>query len=272
MDAINSGSFVVDSHFGSIYGMDSNVGRLLNKIKAMGADENTMILFASDNGLNRGVWQEDPDYRKKDGRRPANLGAWSRVPIPGNGPLRGAKWTAWDGGVHTPMFAYVPGGTSGESESLQHIMDLMPTALDFAGIQTEESQDGKSFLSQLTGTSEGDPKRTLFWAHLDAIPMAFDGHPELRSVENEFKKMKRGQMDYFASWYVRSEQWKLIGWNSEKPLLFDVAADPGEYKNLADQYPEMVSELRRAFLSWMSKNKEPNVGKKEIWQELKDSI
>ena len=269
MDAINSGSFVVDSHFGSIYGMDFNVGRVLDKIKAMGADENTMILFASDNGLNNGVWRETPDYRKKDGLEPKKHPAWPRVPIPGNGPLRGGKWSAWEGGVRTPMFAMIPGGTSGESKALQHIMDLMPTALDYAGLTTDLPLDGKSFLPQLTGTSKGDKDRMLFWAHLDAIPMALDGHPELQAMDEEFKSMKkRRQIDYFASWYVRSGKWKLIGWNSDAPLLFDVSNDPGEYKNLASKHPETVSELRREFLKWMEDNKEPYVGKKEIWQKL----
>ena len=51
----------------------------------------------------------------------------------------------------------------------------------------------------------------------------------------------------FASWYVRSGKWKLIGWNSDTPLLFDVSADPGEYKNLAAQYPEVVNDLHKEF-------------------------
>ncbi len=269
MDAISSGSSVVDSHFGSIYGMDVNVGRLLAKIKAMSAEHDTMILFASDNGLNNGVWREQPDYRKKNGQEPKKHPAWPRVPIPGNGPLRGAKWCAWEGGVRTPMFAYVPDGRSGESNALQHIMDLMPTALDYAGIKADLPLDGKSFLPQLTGTSEGDPGRTLFWAHLDAIPMAFDGHPELQGVEEEFKSVKkRKQIDYFASWYARSGKWKLVGWNDAAPLLFDISEDWGEHRNVAAQYPEVVSELRRAFLDWMKTNKEPYVGKKEIWQRM----
>jgi len=268
MDAINSGSVVVDSHFGSIYGMDYNVGKLLKKIKTMGVENDTMILFASDNGLNNGVWRETPDYRKKNNKQSTGKPAWPRVPIPGNGPLRGAKWCAWEGGVRTPMFAYTPGGSSGQSGALQHMIDLMPTALDYAGVKPDVPMDGKSVLPQLTGDSKGDPKRVLFWAHLDAIPMAFDGHPELRPVEKEFKAKKRRHVDYFASWYVRTGNWKLIGWNSEKPLLFDVTADPGEYKNLAAQHPEVVSNLRKDFLKWMKENKEPYVGKKEIWQRM----
>ncbi len=114
-------------------------------------------------------------------------------------------------------------------------------------------------------------KRTLFWAHLDAIPMALDGRPELQAMDEEFEAVKkRKQIDYFASWYVRSGKWNLIGWNSDAPLLFGVANDPGEYKNLAAQNPETVSELRREFLNWMEGNKPPNVGKKEIWQSMLD--
>ena len=268
MDAIDSGSYVLDSHFGSLYGMDYNVGRLLEKIEAMGATENTMILFASDNGLNNGIWREPPDYRKKDKMKPIHKAALPRVPIPGNGPFRGAKWSAREGGVRTPMFAYVPGGIAGESMALQHIMDLVPTALDYAGIETDLPIDGISFLPQLKGESKGDPKRTIFWAHLDAIPMALDGHPELQAMEQEFKSKKRKHTDYFASWYVRSGKWKLIGWNSDAPLLFDVSADPGEYNNLAAQYPEVVSDLHKEFSKWMLTTEQPYVGNKEIWQRF----
>ena len=81
---------------------------------------------------------------------------------------------------------------------------------------------------------------------------------------------KRKQIDYFASWYVRTGKWKLIGWNDDAPLLFDISKDPGEYKNLATQNPEQVSNLRREFLKWMEGNKEPYVGKKEIWQRMLD--
>ncbi len=77
-------------------------------------------------------------------------------------------------------------------------------------------------------------------------------------------------MDYFASWYVRKGKWKLIGWNDDVPLLFDMSNDPGEYKNLAAQHPETVSNLRREFLKWMEENKEPYVGKKDIWEKMLD--
>jgi arylsulfatase A-like enzyme len=116
--------------------------------------------------------------------------------------------------------------------------------------------------------AQWDPTRTLFWVHLDAIPVALDGHPEPNAMGRKFKSKKRKQVDYFASWYVRSGKWKLIGWNNDTPLLFDVSTDPGEYKNLATQYSEVVSGLRQEFLKWMFTTEQPYVGKKEIWQQL----
>jgi len=166
------------------------------------------------------------------------------------------------------MFAYVPGGVAGESAALQHIMDLMPTALDFAGLETDLPVEGISFLPLLKGESVGDSKRTIFWAHLDAIPMALDGHSELQAMDQAFKSKRRKQTDYFASWYVRSGKWKLIAWNRDIPLLFDVSADPGEYKNLAAQYPEVVSDLHKEFSAWIHTTEQPYVGKKEIWLQL----
>jgi uncharacterized sulfatase len=271
MEAIDSGSLVVDMHFGSIYGMDYNIGRIITQLTKMDAIDDTLILFASDNGLNNGVWREHPDYRKKNendvgGHRPP----WARVPTPGNGPLRGAKWSAWEGGVRTPMIARLPGGVSGESNALTSIIDFFPTALDYAGIQTEIPVDGESFLEVLEGSSTGDPGRMLFWAHLDAIPMATDGHPQLERVKNDFRSRARTQMDYFGGWYVRSGPWKLIGWNDYEPLLFNVLDDPGEHENLAEDFPEVVQMFRRQFLAWMEENPPPYVGQEEVWRKLLD--
>jgi len=263
MDHINSGSFVVDSHFGSLYGMDVGIGKILYKLKQMGADENTMIIYASDNGLNKGVYLQHPDHRKKEG----NPKAMQRVSIPGNGPLRGCKWTSWDGGVKTPMFAYIPGGKSGESSELLSIMDIMPTALDYAGITTDLPLDGKSFMPLLTGVS-AEEKRTLFWASMDAITLGGAGLEEFKKTSDEFKAIKRKQDDYFCSWYVRSAQWKLVGWNGEKPFLFNIVKDPGEHYDLANDNHDVVKQLRKEFLAWMKENKEPLVTNKETWLKL----
>jgi uncharacterized sulfatase len=264
MDHINSGSFVVDSHFGSLYGMDVGVGKILDKLKQIGADENTMIIYSSDNGLNRGVYSQHPDHRKKEGYPKA----MQRVSIPGNGPLRGCKWTSWDGGVKTPMFAYIPGGKPGESTELLSIMDIMPTALDYAGLTTDIQIDGKSFKPLLTGDSTEEEERILYWASMDAITLGDAGLEEFKKTADEFKAIKRKQYDYFCSWYVRSAQWKLVGWNGEKPLLFNIKKDPGEQKNLAIDNHDVVKKLRKKFLDWMEENKEPLVTKKETWLKL----
>lgn len=262
-DAIGSGIPAIDCHFGCLYGMDFNIGRVFEKLKSMGVDDNTMIIFASDNGINRAIWQWPPDIR--------NVKAENRYfsPIPGNGQLRGCKWHSWEGGVRTPMIAYVPNGVSGTSDSLQQIIDIMPTTLHYAGLKTDIPVEGKSFLGQLTGQSKGDPTRTLFWAQLDGYANSMRGLPELAGVEKEFLSVKRRKgIDFFPSWYVRTGKWKLVAWCSEPPLLFNIDEDPGETINLAEKNPEVVSNLKKEFSNWMTKNKEPNRGKKENWNQL----
>ena len=116
MDAINSGSKNLDGYFGMIYGMDAGIGRILEKIEAMGELENTIILYGSDNGKNRGTYLSPFEMRTD----------FFGVPVPGNGPLQGCKWTPWEGGVRVPFIVKMPGWVTGSSDRLLSMIDVMP--------------------------------------------------------------------------------------------------------------------------------------------------
>ncbi len=144
---------LIDVHFGTIYGMDAGIGRILDQLKASGQFENTLIFFATDNGKAVGPYHHG--FRITETQ--SHL-----VPIPGNGPLRGCKWTIWEGGVRVPFIARLPGGAQGAtSNALQSIMDVLPTAFEFAGIEVEETShwDGESFLATLNDPSQSNEDR-----------------------------------------------------------------------------------------------------------------
>lgn len=262
MRAIDSGYSILDAHFGSIYGMDYGIGLLLAKIHEMGASEDTMIVFASDNGLNANTFLRSPDFRGDS--------QGQRVPIPGNGLLRGCKWTTWDGGVRVPMIAYIPEARPGDNDNLHSILDVIPTALDYAGLLEDyaDDLDGVSFLSALTDETISNSTRALYWASLDAIPDGGDGLEEFTPIVESFRALT-GRRNFVSSWYVRQGSWKLIAWDGRDPFLFDIDRDPAESTNLADNYPEVVSRLQAAFNGWMHGNIPPLQSPKEVWLQFR---
>jgi arylsulfatase A-like enzyme len=112
--------------------LDKQVGEILAKLKELGLEKNTLVIFTSDNGphLEGGA---DPDY------------------FDSNGPLKGYKRDLYEGGIRVPMIAFwegkiVPGS---KNDHVSAFWDMMPTAAELAGVETPENIDGISFLPSL---------------------------------------------------------------------------------------------------------------------------
>jgi len=123
--------------------MDDAVGRVLTKVRELGQEENTLVVFLADNG----------------GPTPTTT---SR-----NGPLRGFKATTWEGGVRVPFCMQwkgkLPSGTTYENPIIQ--LDLLPTALAAAGEAADPAWklDGVNLLPYLKGENKDRPHETLYW-------------------------------------------------------------------------------------------------------------
>jgi len=121
--------------------MDDAVGLVLNKIRALGQEENTLIFFISDNGA-----PNHPD---------------------GNGVLRGQKHTTWEGGIRLPFIVQwkgqLPAGKLYEQPAVQ--LDVLPTCVAAAGgkIDPAWKLDGVNLLPYLSGETSGRPHETLYW-------------------------------------------------------------------------------------------------------------
>ncbi|MFT3920899.1 MAG: sulfatase-like hydrolase/transferase [Myxococcales bacterium] len=121
--------------------MDDAVGVVLNKIRTLGQEENTLIFFISDNGA--------PGH------------------IDGNGVLRGQKHTTWEGGIRLPFLAqwkgHLPAGKLYEQPAVQ--LDVMPTCIAAAGgtVDPTWKLDGVDLLPYLTGENTARPHQTLYW-------------------------------------------------------------------------------------------------------------
>ncbi|MFD2872952.1 sulfatase-like hydrolase/transferase [Mucilaginibacter ximonensis] len=194
---------------------DVQIGRLLDGLKAMGLDKNTIVIFTSDNG-------PLPSFR---GSRAMGL--------------RGSKLSLYEGGTRMPFIiswpGRVPAGTVDESSELCSI-DLMPTLTKFAGIKLPASYKGD-------GIDRGDvllgkPSlrgKDLFWeygrnATAFNYPRPIDKSPNLA---------------------VRSGEWKLLmNADGTDIQLYDLLKDRKESNNLAAQEPQKVDDLKAKLMAW----------------------
>lgn len=187
------------THAGMTAAMDDAVGAVLATLRQHHLEEDTLIVFISDNG-----------------GFPAILSS--------NKPLRGGKWTVWEGGIRTPFMLQwkdrLPAG--GTFELPVSALDLLPTAVAAAGgqVASDWKLDGVNLLPYLTGADKRCPHPTLYW--------------------------RMG-----GQYAIRHGDWKMIvEKDSKKPRLFNLANDIGENTNLSAAEPEKLKELMALYETW----------------------
>jgi len=132
---------------GMVSRMDKDVGRIMAELKSLGLDENTLVIFASDNG-------------------PTNAGGSDSGFFENAGPFRGLKGSVWEGGVRAPFLARWPGrikpGT--ESDHVCAFWDFLPTCAELLGAPAPAGIDGVSILPTLLGRPDRQKKHEyLYW-------------------------------------------------------------------------------------------------------------
>jgi arylsulfatase A-like enzyme len=189
--------------------LDNQVGELLVMLKELGVEDNTMILFMTDNGphLEGG---HDPDF-------------WDS-----NGPLRGYKRDFYEGGIRSPFLVRWPAGIKAGSRSdhISAFWDILSTIADLTGQPVPPQSDGITMLPTLLGQPERQKIHDyLYW--------------ELSTAGVGIRRTAIRQGDW------KGVQIHLKG-GGKKPLeLFNLASDPGEEKNLAADNPEIVARLEQ---------------------------
>ncbi len=179
--------------------MDKDVGRLLDKLKQLNIDKNTLVFFTSDNGPHR-----------EGGAQPEFFNS--------SGPFRGIKRDLYEGGIRIPLIVWCP-GTIKPNTTTDHISafwDFLPTACDVAGVDSPSGIDGISYLPVLLGKKQPEHEY-LYWE--------FYGRGFKRAV--------------------RMGKYKFVQVGIGSPFeLYDLDADPGETKNIAGKYPELISKVK----------------------------
>jgi arylsulfatase A-like enzyme len=203
--------------------MDTNVGRILKKLDALGLRENTIVVFTSDNGGIRSVSPQDP--------------------------LRAGKGSYFEGGIRVPMVIRWPGKVEAGAETAHPTinMDFFPTFRDILGVKVEKELDGESLLPVLSG-QPAMHERPLFW-HFPIYLQAYN--PNNDDGRDPLFRTRPGSA-------IRKGKWKLHDYfEDNKILLYDLECDPGERKNVADEYPEVVEELYVLLNDWREKSNAP---------------
>lgn len=127
--------------------LDGYIGKLLARLKELGIDRNTVLMFTSDNGPH-----------KEGGNDPAFFRS--------AGPFRGIKRDLYEGGIRMPMIVRWPGKVKPGSRTdfIGSFADFMPTAAELAGVKPPDGIDGLSFMPELVGKRDRQQKHEyLYW-------------------------------------------------------------------------------------------------------------
>ena len=201
-------------YYAMIKALDDAVGSILGTLKRLGLEENTLVLFASDNG--------GATY----------TGATE------NAPLKGGKFSNFEGGINVPVMARWP-GVLPAGEVFTHpvsLLDFFMTAAGTAGAPLPEDRvyDGVDLIPYLTGRRDGPPHEALYW----------------RAAYNKA---------------VRSGRWKLIiDEKAGRTLLYDMETDKTERRSLAAGRPDIVAGLKDMLAEWETGLMEP------LWPRVMD--
>ena len=237
MQAVHLPSFAADRFKGKtkagphgdfIFEMDYIVGELLKTLDRLGAADNTLVIFASDNGPEVPTVLSMRSDHKHDGARP-----W-----------RGVKRDQWEGGHRTPLIVrwpgkVKPGTTSGQMTSLT---DVMATCAAVVGANLPDSaaEDSYNILPVLLGTQGDKPVRQYMLQQTITLAMS----------------IRRGNWKYLdhkgsgGNSYTRGGRWSMKPYALKELApnapgqLYDLSVDPGETTNLYFKHPQIVKELK----------------------------
>ena len=195
-------------YLGQLHFLDLEISRILDFLQEEGLRENTLIAYISDNG------GSTPIYANND-------------------PLRGSKYTLYEGGIRVPMILSWPGGgfqAGIVSDTVVSGLDLFPTICASAGVQYG-AVDGIDLLPLLTGENNSLGHEVLVW-DINYETAVRKGTWKLKTA-NDIRHANRQQLDVRVGEY-----------------LYDLEADPGENRDVRYFFPEKFEELKAIHAAW----------------------
>jgi arylsulfatase len=215
--------------------MDRNIGHILDKVRALGKEKDTLVLFLSDNGACAEEWHATPRIP------PGAVDSYRTVDLPwanaSDTPFRKFKQWTYEGGIATPFIARWPGKIKGGTITSQvgHVIDILPTVCELAGIECPSEYEGKKVkpgegksLVPIFHGRQRDGHEWLFWEHM-------------------------------GNKAVRHGKWKLVGISDPADVsnwrLHDLEADRTELNDLSAKHPERVEQMAQAWRDWAKRTK-----------------
>ena len=199
--------------------MDEKIGMVLEKLRTLGLEENTIVVFQSDHG-------------HSEEERTFGGGGYS-------GPFRGAKFSLLEGGIRVPAIISWP-GTLGQNEVRDQVatnVDWFPTLAELCDVALPKHKiDGKSLVKVIRSSKAASPHDTFVWQS-GGSPQ----EPQWAVREGDWKLIHNPVGDKL---FVDDH-------NPEQLYLFNIRTDPGEKANLAADHPEIVNKLRGIHEVWL---------------------
>jgi arylsulfatase len=211
-------------HAAMIDRMDREIGRVMDQLKAMGAFDNTLIFFASDNGASAEIMVRHGghDPQAAPGSSATYLCLGPGFSSACNTPHRRHKTWVHEGGIATPLIVHWPKGISARNElrhTPAHMIDIVPTVLALAGIEKPAQWNGEPIpaapgrsLVPAFARDETIARDSLWWLH--------EGHRALRV-----------------------DDWKIVAVKGGPWALYNLRIDRAEQQDLAARMPERVQEM-----------------------------
>ncbi len=192
------------TYAGMISYADHTVEKVLQKLRELGIDEDTLVIFSSDNG----------SYSE---------GGYHYSVHESNSPFRGGKRDFYDGGIRVPTIAWWPGKIRAgrRTNHISAFWDFPPTALELAGKSIPEYMDGISYLPTLLSRPEQQEQhKYLYWEFYEQNGKQAVRYGKWKGVRLNVKDNRYGPIE-----------------------LYDTQNDISESSNLADEYPDVVAQI-----------------------------
>jgi arylsulfatase len=198
--------------------IDWSVGQIFEALKKNNLDQNTLVIFASDNG----PWMNFGNHAGQVG------------------PLREAKGTMWEGGARVPCIMRWPGQIEPNSTCTKMVatIDILPTVAEIANAPLPEKKiDGVSILSLLRGDKEANPRNEYYYYYDTSLEAVRQGHWKLHfpHTYRSYEGVEPGR-DGWPGPYAEGKTGL---------ALYNLQEDIGERKDIKDRHPEIVEQLKK---------------------------
>lgn len=209
--------------YGMIENIDDNMGRLMRALDDWQLMDNTIVIFMSDNGMTGAGSGKlgEPIGTEPDG-----------TPLmPYNAEMKGLKGSVDEGGVRVPLFVRWDGhwDAGRDIDRVTAHIDILPTLVELVGGTSPSDQvEGRSLLPLLQDANSPWDDRYLY---------SHQGRWKTGAEPNDFQ---------WRNFAVRNAAFRLVN----NTALYDMRTDPGQTRNVIDEHPEVVADMRAAYDKW----------------------